>query len=209
MSDKLTLTLTKAGDAPKPHLVLNISKPSKFTVELSWDSTEDLDAHALLAKNSGSGAKITDMSQVLSTFNTGIPLTDGTSKTRVAGDKRPFQTPEGALQHSGDARSGVGADVDEIITVNGSLIPDGVNEIPIFVTIYPGGSSTFAHVKEASIRIKNDQGTVLAEYKLSDEFGAFDAVQMGSLILGDNGWSYAPVGSGFNGDLNTILASFS
>lgn len=204
----LKLELTKPG-AVVQKLHLNLTKPAKFSVELFWDSPEDLDAHALLAKNNGGGAKVDSFDCVLSTFNSNLPLADGSASTRKSGDKRPFKTPDGALHHSGDARTGVGSDVDEIITVDGALIPDGVNEIPIFVTIFPGGSSNFGQVRKAGIRIKNDRGTVLGEYELSNQFAQFDAVQMGSLLLGPNGWEYAAAGSGFNGDFNTILEHFS
>jgi hypothetical protein len=32
---------------------------------------------------------------------------------------------------------------------------------------------------------------------------------MGSVVLGADGWSYVPVGVGFNGDFNFILENFS
>lgn len=205
----LQLPLAKAGDAPKAKLKLNLAKPSRFTVEVYWDSTHDLDAHALLATNSGAGAKVDDFAKVLSTYNESLPLTDRSSTTRKSGDKRPFMTPCGALYHSGDARSGVGADVDEIITIDGSAVHPSVNEIPIFVTLHPASAGTFSVVKTAGIRIKDDAGVVLAEYELTNQYGQFNAVQMGSLVVGANGWEYAPVGSGFVGDFNTVLEHFS
>ncbi len=204
----LQLNQKKDGEAI-PKLQLKLAKPARFSVELYWDSSEDLDGHALLAANNGDGAKVDSPDKVLSTFNPSLLLADGSSSTRKVGDKRPFMTPCRSLHHSGDARTGVGASVDEIITIDGALIPDGVNEIPIFVTIYPGGAGTFSQVKQAGIRIKNDRGVVLGEYALSNQFGQFDAVQMGSLLLGPNGWEYAAAGSGFNGDFNTILEHFS
>ncbi|NTW13610.1 MAG: TerD family protein [Candidatus Moranbacteria bacterium] len=203
----LTLPLKKEGDVA-PKLSLNLDKGAKFSVELFWESEHDLDGHALLATNNGFGAKITDMAQVLSTYNPGLPLADGSASSRKSGDKRPFMTPCGSLRHSGDARTGIGATVDEIITIDGSLIPPGVNEIPIFVTIHPTHTAKFSQVTDAGIRIKDESGKILGEYILSNQFGEFDAVQMGSLILGANGWSYEAAGSGFNGDFNAILGYF-
>lgn len=202
------LPLVKEGETPKK-LVLNLAKPARFMVELFWDSPHDLDGHVLLATNNGNGAKITDFAQVLSTYNPNLPLADGSSSIRTSGDKRPFTTPCKSLHHSGDARSGIGAAVDEIITIDGSSIPAGINELPIFVTIHPSKSAKFADVKEAGIRIKNDQGSILGEFKLTDQFGQFDSVQMGSLLLGQNGWEYVAAGAGFNGDFNTIIGHFS
>ena len=204
----LTLKLQKDGEeAPKLHL--SLSKGARFTIELYWDSEQDLDGHVLLATNGGNGAKVDSLSKVLSTYNTELPLTDGSSMTRKSGDKRPFMTPCKSLQHSGDARTGIGAAVDEIITIDGSAIPQGVNELPIFVTIHPSKSAKFSEVKDAGIRIKNDQGVILGEYRLSEEFKEFDAIQMGSLLLGTNGWEYSAAGVGFNGDFDYILGQFS
>lgn len=199
------LNLAKPGDT-RPKLSLNLTKVARFTLELFWSSAHDLDAHALLATNSGDGAKVSSFDQVLSTYNC--------KKTNPAGhltgnSDGSFSTPEGALTHSGDARTGVNSDIDEIITIDGSKVPAGVNEVPIFVTVHPSKTAKFSDVKEAGIRIKNDQGAILGEYTLSDQFGQFDAVQMGSLLLGPNGWEYAAAGSGFNGDFNTILEHFS
>lgn len=202
------LNLLKEGDQ-KPKLHLNLTKTSRFSVELFWESEHDLDGHALLATNTGAGAKVSNWAQVLSTYNTQLPLADGSSATRQVGDKRPFTTPCKSLHHSGDARTGIGASVDEIITIDGSSFPAGVNELPIFVTIHPSQTAKFSQVKQAGIRIKDDSGKVLGEYQLSDQFGEFDAVQMGSLILGTNGWEYVAAGSGFNGDFNVIMDFFS
>lgn len=202
----LSLDLVKPGDT-KPKLTLNLSKPAKFTVNLSWDSPHDLDVHALLAKNDGvNGAKVTDMSQVLSTYNCKKTNPNGTLPANPDGS---FSTPEGALFHSPDEITGLNKDVDEFIIVDGSKMPAGVNEIPIFITIHPSKSAKFSEVKTAGIQIVNDQNVVLGEYQLSNQFGGFDAVQMGSLVLDEKGWHFEAAGSGFNGDFNSILGYFS
>jgi tellurium resistance protein TerD len=201
----LELKLSKPGDAA-PKLSLNLAKPARFTVELSWDSAHDLDTHALLATNGGNGAKVTSFDQVLSTYNAKKTNPQGVLTTNADGS---FSTPEGGITHSGDARTGVNLDVDETLSIDGSKIPTGVNEIPIFVTIHAAGGANFSSVKNAGIRIKNDQGLVLGEYLLSNEFGPFNAVQMGSLLLDGSGWHYLAAGSGFNGDFNFILSHFS
>ncbi len=206
----LKLPLAKPGESTQTvgKLSLNLNKGSRFSVELAWESAHDLDAHALLGHNDGSGAKVTDYAQVLSTYNT-KKMNPGASLTANADGS--FSTPCGALTHSGDSRSGIGKLVDEIITVDGSKIQNGVNEIPIFVTIHskakPG--TKFNEVNDASIVIKDESGKVLGEYRLTGEFAQFNAVQMGSLMLGPSGWEFAPVGNGFMGDFNTILGSFS
>ena len=204
----LTLELTKPGDKPKPRLSLSLKKGDTFVVELFWDSEQDLDAHALLCVNAGDGAKVQGYEDVLSTHNTKKMNVHGVLVNNPNGS---FSTPDGSLTHSGDSRTGVDSDVDESITFDGAKVRPGINEIPIFVTIYKGPEThtTFANVSHAGIRIKDGDGAVKAEYALSGEFGSFNAVQMGSIMLGADGWEFSPVGTGFNGDFNLILGSFS
>lgn len=203
----LTLSLQKPGQAVQK-LQLNLTKNGKFTVEMSWTSDSDPDVHALLAYNDGSrGAKVTSFAQVLSTYNS--------KKTNAAGalDTNPdgsFSTPCGSLRHSGDARSGMQPGVNEVITVDATKIPASVNEIPVFITIHPPEEKhTFAEVTKCKITIRDDASKVLAEAVLDKEFALFNAVQMGSFLRGDKGWEYAVVGGGFNGDFNSVLATFS
>ena len=143
---------------------------------------------------------------MLSTYNAKKTNPQGALVTNADGS---FSTPEQGITHSGDARSGLQKDVDEMLSIDGSKIPAGVNEIPVFVTIHAAAGANFSSVKSAGIRIKNDQGLVLGEYQLSNEFGQFNAVQMGSLLLDGSGWHYLAAGSGFNGDFNFILSHFS
>lgn len=203
----LTIKLQKPGDVV-PKLQLSLKKGSRFMIELFWNSPDDLDAHALLATNDGNGAKVTSFEQVLSTYNSKKTNPDGLLIMNPDGS---FATPCGALTHSGDSRTGVEKDVDEVITVDGAKTPAGVNEIPIFVTIHNSAKTgaTFSKVTKAGIRIKDDSGKILAEYELSTEFAQFSAVQMGSLVYGANGWEFAAVGNGFMGDFNTVLEHFS
>lgn len=202
----LEMKLHKPGDNV-PKLSLSLKKESIFNIELSWDSTADIDAHAFLAENAGSGAKVNSFDQILSTYNSKKTNPSGTLVTNADGS---FSTPCGSLTHSGDSRDGTTQDVDESIKIDGSRIKNGENEILIFVTIHAPRGAKFSEVKEAKIVIKDDTKKVLCEYKLSSEFSAFDAVQMGSIILADDkSFQFHPVGVGFNGDFNTVLSNFS
>lgn len=202
----LEMKLHKPGDNV-PKLSLSLKKESIFQIELSWDSTVDVDAHALLAFNDGSGAKVSSFDQVLSTYNSKKTNPSGTLMTNADGS---FSTPCGSLTHSGDSRDGTTQDVDETMKIDGSKIKNGENEILIFVTIHAANGKKFSEVKEAKIVIKDDAHKVLCEYMLSSEFSGFDSVQMGSIILTpDKAFQFHPVGVGFNGDFNTVLSNFS
>lgn len=204
------LTLTKPGETPPAKFSLNLAKPETFFVKVKWNSRHDLDAHALLCFNNGvDGAKVQEQGNILSTYNAVKTNPAGILATNANGS---FSTPNGSATHSGDARTGdalpEGED-DETITINGTKIPRDVNEIPLFITIHPASSATFSEVEKAEVVIENATGKILAHFHLTNEFAAFDAVQMGSLILDANGWSFSPAAVGFNGDFNEILGFFS
>jgi len=218
----LTLSLEKPG-TETPKLRLSLNKGAQFTVKVEWmcdaDHADDVDVHALEARNDGNGAKVTDLASVLSTYNT--------TRMNPKGGALPsnpdgsFQTPSGGLFHSGDKRV---QNNTESIVIDGSKLPAGINEIPIFVTVHEaehGGSHeaeqgaeeeeepAFGDIDVCTITLSDDTGKQLGAYKLSDEFKEFNVVQLGSILLGPNGWEYAAVGRGFNGTFNDVLAHFS
>ncbi len=205
----LTLSLEKPGvEAPKK-LRLSLNKSALFVATIAWKCTHghnhDVDFHAFEARNAGDGAKVSALESVLSTFNTDkMNPKAGVLKTNPDG---AFATPDGGLKHSGDIRVSGNS---ETITIDGSRVPEGVNEIPMFVTVYDKHEeASFANIEKAIISISDGNGKELGSYKLSDEFKEFTAVQFGSVILGENGWEYAPVGRGFNGTINDVLGQFS
>lgn len=219
----LTLNLQKPDDAPVRRLQLSLNKGARFTVKVEWDCKadheDDVDVHALEAKNDGSGAKVTALDHILSTYNTTRMSRTGTLKSNPDGS---FSTPSGGLSHSGDIRKqGTTA---EVLTIDGSKIPAGVNEIPLFATVHKADhgdeheeehgededdEAAFADIDICVVTIADESGKVLGQYKLSDEFGEFNVVQIGSVMLASKGgWEYVPVGVGFKGDFNDVLGNF-
>ncbi|KUM26282.1 stress protein [Mesorhizobium loti] len=183
----LTLSLEKRGAESPKKLQLSLSKGARFTVKIAWqceaDHQDDVDIHALEASNSGGGAKVTALESILSTYNTRkMNPRGGVLQNNPDGS---FSTPSGGLTHSGDIR--VQGNFETII-VDGSRIPEGVNEIPLFATVH-----------------RAEHG---GEHEGSED-GDFNVVQLGSVMLGSNGWEYAPVGRGFTGTINDVLAHFS
>lgn len=216
----LTLSLEKPGTAP-PKLRLSLNKGALFTARVAWecdaDHRDDVDVHALEARNYGNGAKVSDLPSVLSTYNTKrMNPQGGALATSPDGS---FQTPSGGLFHSGDLRV---QNNSETITIDGTKLPAGVNEIPIFVTVHEaehGGGhesdhdadeeAAFGDIDVCTITLNDSAGKELGAYTLSDEFKEFNVVQLGSLLLGPDGWEYAAVGRGFTGTFNDVLAHFS
>lgn len=215
----LTLSLKKPGVRVQK-LKLSLNKGAQFTARVEWqcdaDHRDDVDVHALEARNDGNGAKVTELAGVLSTYNT--KLMNPSGGALPSNPDGSFQTPSGGLSHSGDKRV---QNNTETIVIDGSKLPAGVNEIPILVTVHEaehgagheGGQeeeeAAFGDIDVCTITLLDDTGKELGAYRLSEEFKEFNVVQLGSLLLGDNGWEYAAVGSGFNGDFNDVLSHFS
>ncbi|MBI2775737.1 MAG: TerD family protein [Chloroflexi bacterium] len=205
----LTLSLEKPG-TPVEKLSLSLTKGARFTVRVDWvcehmDEVHDVDVHALEARNDGSGAKVNRLESVLSTYNT--KLMSPQTGVLATGADGSFASPDGGLSHSPDRRE---QGSFESIVVDGARLSEGVNEIPIFVTIHARGKAeTFAEIERASIAIVDDGGKELGSYQLSDEFKEFNVVQFGSVMLGEQGWEFAPVGRGFVGTFNDVLGQFS
>ena len=216
----LTLSLDKPG-AVAPKLQLSLKKGARFTAKVEWrcdaEHADDDDVHALEARNDGNGAKVTELASVLSTYNTTrMNPRGGVLSTNPDGS---FQTPSGGLAHSGDMRV---QNNTESIVIDGSKLPAGVNEIPVLVTVHEaehgGGHDTgeaaedepaFGDIDLCTITLSDDSGRELGAYQLSSEFKDFNVVQLGSILLGPDGWEYAAVGRGFNGTFNDVLAHFS
>ena len=217
----LTLTLDKPGAAPARKLQLSLNKGAAFKVTVAWQCDarhqDDIDIHALEARNGGNGAKVTVLEEILSTYNT-TKMSPKTGVLPTAADGS-FATPTGGLRHSGDVRVQGNT---ETIVIDGSKLPADVNEIPLFATVHKAehtaghdegseaeGEAAFADIEVCTVTIADESGRELGAYQLSKEFGEFNVVQLGSIMHGDNGWEYAPVGRGFTGSINDVLSHFS
>jgi len=217
----LTLNLQKPNAAPVRRLQLSLNKGARFDVKLEWDCKadheDDVDLHALEAVNSGRGAKVSALENILSTYNTTRMSRTGALTSNADGS---FATPSGGLSHSGDIR--VQGSKAEVLTIDGSKVPADVNEIPLFATVHKADhgdaheeehdeddEAAFADIDICTVTISDESGRVLGQYRLSDEFGEFNVVQLGSVMLAPRGgWEYVPVGVGFKGDFNDVLGNF-
>ena len=94
----LTLSLEKPGTAT-PKLKLSLNKGAQFTVKVEWiceaDHADDVDVHALEARSDGNGAKVRELTSVLSTYNTTRMNPNG--GTLPSNPEGSFQTPSGGL----------------------------------------------------------------------------------------------------------------
>lgn len=205
------LNLSKPNEAVQK-LSLNLDKGEKFKIRLSWDGNVDLDLHALVAKNSGSGAKIYAFDDILSTYNVKRMIRGQETGTLSLAADKTFSVHGKALIHSPDATDGHIDGDDEWIFVDPTLLTmpvAGCIEIPLIAMIHPQNSNrTFRDVQNARVIIENASGNELLNVSLSNQFGEFIGVQMGSIMI-DSAASFVAVGVGFNSDFNQVLSHFS
>lgn len=209
----LTLNPSKSGSAPK--LTLSTRKEDEFVVKLMWDGELDIDLHALAAVNTGQGAKVSSLDDVLSPFNllrTIRGQTEGTIKPNVDGT---YEIHRGALVHSKDATDGLADGVDEWLRVRPARFErpaSGTVEVPIVVMTHhddPARRPVFRQARNLRLEIVDAHGALVEQVNVSEAFGEFNSLHGGSLVIDDGGCHYVSQGSGFQGDINTVLSYFS
>ena len=119
--------------------------------------------------------------------------------------------PSGSVQHMGDNLTGEGEGDDEQIKVNLSAVPANIAKIVFTVTIYDAETrrQNFGQVSNAFIRIYNeDTGEEMLRYDLGEDFSIETAAVFGELYKNGNEWKSNAIGSGYQGGLAALCASF-
>lgn len=187
----MAISLTKGGN-------VNLSKeaPSltNMTVGLGWNprATDgqafDLDAVAFLVNDTG--------------------------KVRADSDFIFFnnlKSSDGAVEHTGDNRTGEGDGDDETIKVDLTRLLADVSKVIFCAVIYDGQSrkQNFGQVSNAYIRIVNaNGGSEVARYDLSEDSSTETAMVFGELYRHNGEWKFRAVGQGFAGGLGPLAASY-
>ncbi|MFO1337898.1 MAG: TerD family protein [Burkholderiaceae bacterium] len=159
----LVLNLTKPGEQAAK-LQLNLNKNEVFSVKLSWDERAaqdktDLDLHAIVGVNTGSGAKASAFEDILSTYNVRRKI--GGQEVGVLDKKADgsFEIHGGALVHSPDAQDGNLDGDDEWIRIDPSKLTtpaQGHLEIPLVAMIHGASvARRFGDVKNARVTVVN------------------------------------------------------
>ena len=187
----MAISLTKGGN-------VNLSKEApgltNITVGLGWDprATDgqefDLDAIGFLVNEAG---KVRN-DQDFIFFNN-------------------LKSDNGAVEYTGDNRTGAGDGDDEAIKVNLANIPADVNKVALCAIIYEGQArnQNFGQVGEAYIRIVNDNGgSEIARYDLSEDGSTETAMIFGELYRHSGDWKFRAVGQGFSGGLGPLAGSY-
>ncbi|AZB41352.1 TerD family protein [Bacillus sp. FJAT-42376] len=168
---------------------------TKVAVGLGWDTNRyngghdfDLDASAFLADASG---KVQNDSEFIF-YN-------------------QLKSPNGAVEHTGDNRTGEGEGDDEQILVDFSLMPAHIDKIGIAVTIHDADArrQNFGQVSNAFVRIVDAQSDKeILRYDLGEDFSIETAVVVCELYKHGSDWKFNAIGSGFSGGLAALCRNY-
>ena len=122
-------------------------------------------------------------------------------------------SPDGAVESSGDDRSGGNSDGgdDETLTVDLNKVNPQVTEIVFTVTIHEADvrKQNFGQVRNSYIRIFNSvTNEVIAKYELDEDFSIETAVEFGRLYKHNGEWKFEAVGKGFKGGLQYFVNKY-
>ncbi|MFP4063313.1 MAG: TerD family protein [Halochromatium sp.] len=116
-------------------------------------------------------------------------------------------SPDGAVVHSGDNRTGEGEGDDETISINLPGVSADAKRIVFAVTIHEAESrnQNFGMVRNAFMRVLNkDSNTELARYDLSEDYSTETAMIFGEIYRHGEEWKFKAVGQGFAGGLQSL-----
>jgi len=167
----------------------------KFTVGLGWDTN--------------SSATGTDFDLDASVFIL------GENKKLLSDNHFVFynnpKSPNEAVVHTGDNRTGAGDGDDEQILVDLSKIEPNAAEICIVVTIHDAlnRKQNYGQVRNSYIRIvDNANGEEVAKYELGEDFSIETAVEFGRLYKHNGKWKFEASGIGYKEDLAFFLSKY-
>ena len=186
----MSVSLKKGG---KLSLKKGMTNLSKLRVGLGWDSNRfsndgefDLDASAfLLAGND----KVTCDEDLIFYGN--------------------LVSKKGAVEHTGDNRTGEGDGDDETILVNLDKVPGNIDKIVFVVTIYEDGHN-FGMIDNAYIRVINDEDNdEILRYDLTESYSIETGLVAGAICRNDDDtWEFQAIGEAVEGGLNTLCSRY-
>ncbi|WP_394261345.1 TerD family protein [Moraxella boevrei] len=187
----MAISLSKGGNLSLTKTDPNLNK---LLIGLGWDERAtsgaefDLDASVFLLAGNG----------------------------RVRGDHdfifyNQLKSDNGAVEHTGDNRTGQGDGDDEVIKVNLSLVPADVDKIMLTVTIHDAQArnQNFGQVANAFIRVVNEEtGTEVVRFDLAEDYSIETAMVFGEVYRHNSEWKFRAVGQGYSGGLLAMCSQY-
>ena len=135
---------------------------------------------------------------------------------RVRGDQdfifyNQLKSDNGAVEHTGDNRSGQGDGDDETVKINLPLVPADVEKIVITVTIHDAQArnQNFGQVANAFIRVVNDEtGNEVVRFDLAEDYSIETAMVFGEVYRHNGEWKFRAVGQGYSGGLAAMCGQY-
>ncbi len=116
-------------------------------------------------------------------------------------------SPDGAVQHQGDNRTGEGDGDDEQVKIDLTKVAADVKKLVFAVTIHEADSrkQNFGMVSNSFMRVvNNDNGAEIARFDLSEDASTETAMIFGELYRHGAEWKFKAVGQGFAGGLAAL-----
>lgn len=187
----MAISLSKGGN-----LSLSKTDPTltKLLIGLGWDERAtsgqdfDLDASAFLLTGTG----------------------------KVRGDHdfifyNQLKSADGAIEHTGDNRTGLGDGDDEVIKVDLTRVSPEIDKIAITVTIHDAQlrNQNFGQVANAFIRVVNEQtGAEVVRFDLAEDYSIETAMVFGEVYRHNGEWKFRAVGQGYSGGLAAMCHQY-
>lgn len=122
-----------------------------------------------------------------------------------------LRSPDGAIAHSGDSKTGQNPGDDETISVDLDKVTAAVGEMVFVVTIHDGQAKhqNFSQIQNAFIRLYDrTTGSELARYDLTEAFSEETAIEFGRLYRKDGNWRFQAVGQGYKAGLQSFVDKY-
>lgn len=122
-----------------------------------------------------------------------------------------LKSTEGAVEHTGDNRTGVGDGDDEKLLIDLSRIPADVDKVVFTVSIYEAEKrrQNFGSVRNAFIRVVNrEDNSEVVRFDLTEEASNNTAMIFAELYRYNSEWKFRAVGQGFEGGLAAMARSY-
>ena len=143
-----------------------------------------------------------------------VSLLNNTGKVRGDHDfifYNQLKSDNGAVEHTGDNRSGAGDGDDEVIKVNLSQVPADIEKIAVTVTIHDAQArnQNFGQVSNAFIRVVNEEtGAEVVRFDLAEDYSIETAMVFGEVYKHNGEWKFRAVGQGYAGGLAAMCQQY-
>lgn len=191
----VSLTKGQKVDLNKVATDAGVSNLNKIRCGLGWDTNKYDGGHQF-------------------DLDVSVVLVDDTDKALPANDGFIYYNNlmASGVEHTGDNRTGDGEGDDETVYVTLSEIPTTAQKVKFIVTIYEANqrSQNFGQVSNAYIRLIDDaSNTELIRYDLGEDFSIETGLEVGEIYRNGTSFKFNPIGSGFQGGLDSIVSQYS